>query len=340
MLSTIILVALLLGLEAVAVFLWAIFLRVGLRWAKVEGITTRRIVFATALVWALQLMLLVLFSLLSPGAAAQVILIEVAQLAALVLLACLIITRIFKCRFLRSVQAYVPTLVPHIAILLFVLLIVRPFLVEAFFVPTNAMAPTVLGNHWQGICPECGRPSFGSPGPPMRPSSGVSLPMICENFHTSRSADFAKRVLTGDHLLVAKYLKPRRWDLVVFRSPEDTSTPYVKRLVGLPGEEIIIDDGAVWADGNKLTPSDSIRSIKYLSEVPGPHREAWGSRGRPAKLSGDEYFVLGDFSANSYDSRFWERGAPGHNPFAVPQSHLRGVVTHIYWPPRRWRVLR
>jgi hypothetical protein len=59
-----------------------------------------------------------------------------------------------------------------------------------------------------------------------------------------------------------------------------------------------------------------------------------------ARLGEDEYFVLGDFSAMSKDSRLWGEGAPGHHPFAVPESHLRGVVTHIYWPPDRWRILR
>jgi hypothetical protein len=65
-----------------------------------------------------------------------------------------------------------------------------------------------------------------------------------------------------------------------------------------------------------------------------------GTKDRPAVLADDEYFVLGDFSAQSSDSRWWYEGAPGHNPYAVPRSHVRGVVTHIYWPPQRWRVLR
>jgi signal peptidase I len=340
MLSTIIVVALLLGLVAGWFVLWATFLRLGLRWAKVEGITTRRIVFATAIVFAVQFLLRVVSILLSPSAGAKLILIGLAELAASVLLSCLIITCVFKCRFLRSMQAWVPTLFASVAIVLFVFLVVGVLLVEPFIVPTNTMAPTLLGDHWRGICPECGRPSFCTPLPPTGHSSNDALLMICEHFHMSRSTNFTKRVFTGDHFLVAKYLKPRRWDIVAFRNPEDLSTLYVRRLAGLPGEEIHIDEGAVWADGNKLKLPESIRSIKYLSELSGWHRQAWGSRDRPAKLAADEYFVVGDFSAQSNDSRFWERGAPGHNPFAVPQSHLCGVVTHIYWPPKRWRILR
>ena len=68
--------------------------------------------------------------------------------------------------------------------------------------------------------------------------------------------------------------------------------------------------------------------------------ELWGSNGEPVVLGEDEYFVLGDFSLQSMDSRLWETGAAGHPAFAVPKSHMRGVVTHVYWPPECWRILR
>ncbi len=107
------------------------------------------------------------------------------------------------------------------------------------------------------------------------------------------------------------------------------------RLVGLPGESIHIQDGAVWVDGKKQTPPEEIRGIEYVT-MP----RSWGTLDRPALLGKDEYFVLGDFSARSRDSRLWIEGAPGHNPFAVPKSYIKGVVTHTYWPPSRWRIHR
>ncbi len=139
---------------------------------------------------------------------------------------------------------------------------------------------------------------------------------------------------------MAKFMRPRRWDLVVFRKPQDPSILHVERLVGLPGEEIHMDDGAVWANGRRLRPPESIRDIRYPSELPNWPREVWGTVDRPAKLAADEYSVLGDFSTQSENSRFWRQGAPGHSPFAVPESHLYGVVTHIYRPPHRWRLFR
>jgi len=165
--------------------------------------------------------------------------------------------------------------------------------------------------------------------------------MICrDNFHVSQPTDYGDQVFGRDRFVVVKFFRPRRWDLVVFRFPEDPSILYVKRLVGLPGEEITIKDGRVWADGEMLTPPDSLRGINYLSEIPHAHMELWGSPDHPAQLGDDEYFVLGDFPPRTKDSRLWDRGAPGHNPFAVPESYMCGVVTHIYWPPERWRTFR
>jgi signal peptidase I len=165
--------------------------------------------------------------------------------------------------------------------------------------------------------------------------------MICrDNFHVTQPTDRGDKAFSADRFLVAKFLRPQRWDIIAFRYTEDPSVLYVMRLVGLPGEEITIKDGQIWADGEMLTPPDSIRGIRYLSEIPDRYGELWGSPDRPAKLADDEYFVLGDFSRQSKDSRLWRRGARGHNPFAVPESHLYSVVTHTYWPPGRWRTFR
>ena len=115
-------------------------------------------------------------------------------------------------------------------------------------------------------------------------------------------------------------------------------------LIELTGEktyeEITIRDGRVWANGEMLTPPDCLQGIEYVTKIQDTPWEVWGSPDCPAKLGEDEYFVLGDFSPQSKDSRLWQTGAPGHPPFAVPESHIQGVVTHTFWPPGRWRVFR
>lgn len=340
MFSTIVFAAIFLGLLIASVVLWALFLRLGLRWAKVPDVTTRRVVLATVVVIILQVAINILFLYISPSSDAQSIVLGLVQLAAAVVVPCGVISTIFKARFIRAFQAWLPTLLATVTTLAFSILVLRPFLYEAFLVPANAMAPTLVGQHWQGTCPACGQPNYCSPRDERYGAVDPPL-MICDNFHVTKASDVDKSVHSGDRFIVTKFLTPRRWDLVLFQYPEDPSTLYVKRLVGFPGEKIHIQDGSVWVNGEKQTPPDSIHGIEYLSQLPdrfGP--DLWGSINRPALLGNDEYFVLGDFSAQSRDSRAWEQGAKGHSPFAVPESHMKGVVTHTYWPPDRWRIHR
>jgi signal peptidase I len=340
MFSTIFFIALLVLLVLASVVLWALFLRLGLQWARVTDVTSRQIIVATVVVILLQMAMELAVWLASAITGSQSVLLDLAVIAATVVIPCCVIMRVFKTRFLRAFQSWLPTLLTPVVMIAVALLLLRPFLYETYVVPTNAMAPTLLGDHWQGVCPECSADNYCSP---LGERSGSRTPvwMICDNFHAAQVSHPDERVGPRDHLLVAKFLAPRRWDVVVFDYPDDPSQVFVKRLVGLPGEKIYIQDGSVWVDGEKLAPPESIRGIEYLAQLPFPTGvKSWGSPDRPAQLGEDEYFVLGDFSAWSHDSRYWEHGAPGHNPFAVPESYLKGVVTHIYWPVERWRRLR
>jgi signal peptidase I len=150
--------------------------------------------------------------------------------------------------------------------------------------------------------------------------------------------------MTRDHVIVQKLYAPRRWDLAAFQWPEDPNIVYVKRVVGFPGEEVAIRDGDVWIDGKRAAKPEQIAALRYWGAVAGGIRPRfeedvdanWG----PATLGASEYFMLGDFSLISFDARYWKVGVPGHPSYAVPESHIVGIVTHIYWPPWRWRVFR
>ncbi len=140
----------------------------------------------------------------------------------------------------------------HLAVLFFSLfLVVRTVAVEPFGVPTGSMAPTLLGLHRSAPCPRCDHPvNVGEPGPEAR--AVVWDRCRCPN--CGQAVDLSNaRTLPGDRLLVDKtaflYHPPRRWEVAVFDCPADRSKPYVKRLVGLPGEFIQVSDGDVYADG-------------------------------------------------------------------------------------------
>lgn len=102
----------------------------------------------------------------------------------------------------------------------------------------------------------------------------------------------------GDRVIGSRlaYLSqdPKREDIIIFRFPDDESQVFIKRIIGLPGEEIRIVDGQVYIDGAQK-PLEEV----YLKEAP------QGSFG-PYVVPEDSYFVMGDNRNNSHDSRFWE----------------------------------
>jgi signal peptidase I len=102
------------------------------------------------------------------------------------------------------------------------------------------------------------------------------------------------------------FRKPRRWEVVVFRSPEDAKQLCVKRVIGLPRELIAIRNGVIWIDGRKVpNPLETSYDLRYGDRV-------------ECKLGLNDYFVVGDNPQISDDSRSWRTG-PG-----VDATHLVG----------------
>jgi len=329
------------GLILLSFLLAAVFLRLGASWAGIPGVTLKRAILVTLVICVVQLPVSLIFAWISPSSTAGVIVVGVTEVLLKLGIACACIAIAFKAGCLRSFLAWLATLIPALGMVALMFFAFCPFVLEAFSAPTNSMAPTLLGDHWQGICPRCGAPAFASPLRPLEPIPPEGLLMVCSTERRAcRVSDPPRDTLPRDRFVVNKLIKPRRWDVILFRYPENPDINYMKRLAGLPGEEVVIRDGAVWINGRRLEPPRSIRGIEYVTEFEHEVARVWGDENNPAVLGPGEYFVLGDFSARALDSRLWHEGAPGHPPYAVPESYLIGVVTHIYWPPRRWRVLR
>ena len=109
---------------------------------------------------------------------------------------------------------------------------------------------------------------------------------------------------------------PRRGEVIVFRFPGDTSKDFVKRVIGLPGEEVEIVSGTTYIDGVAL--DEPYLTTKY------------GSNTAPLLLDDAEYFVMGDNRRSSNDSRNWG---------AVPEANILGKVWVVYWPVRQAQIL-
>jgi signal peptidase I len=139
-------------------------------------------------------------------------------------------------------------LADFLVILCVSVLVFRTFAAEAYIVPTGSMAPTLLGNHREVVCPNCefriktGLDDEGRGGHALCPNCGQAGLEKVPGVESS-----------GDRVLVQKFLydvrRPKRWEVAVFHFPEDPSQAYVKRVVGLPGEAVRVAHGDVWIDG-------------------------------------------------------------------------------------------
>lgn len=92
--------------------------------------------------------------------------------------------------------------------------------------------------------------------------------------------------------LTYRFRDPERGEVIVFRYPNDHTTFYIKRIIGLPGERVDISDGSVIINGETLDESSYINNQNTYGTV-------------HMTLSPDFYFVMGDNRVNSYDSRSW-----------------------------------
>ena len=132
-------------------------------------------------------------------------------------------------------------------------LLFRTFVAEAFVIPTGSMAPTLFGRNKEIVCEECHQ-HYEVGASEELDEDGYLIrrieESICPNCrHPNNIRDLP--VFKGDRILVNKFPyqigNPERWDVIVFRYPEDMQKNYIKRLVGLPGETILISQGDVYA---------------------------------------------------------------------------------------------
>lgn len=149
-------------------------------------------------------------------------------------------------------------------------------------------------------------------------------------------------ILTGDQLFVERvsyhFMRPRVGDGFVFRTSkirgierpgEFTDKFYIKRLVGVPGDTLQIQEPVLLRNGEPITGSRAFAANAELTEPYGGYvyRGSLGE-GRKVEIPDGKYFAMGDNSANSHDSRMWG---------FVPEEDVIGRPLFIYYPfTRRW----
>ncbi len=201
-----------------------------------------------------------------------------------------------------------------------IVLILRSFIVEPFRIPSASMMPTLLIGDFILV---------------NKYDYGIRLPVL------------NKKIIEKE--------RPKRGDIVVFRYPGDQKTPYIKRVVGLPGDRLVYQDktltinGKVMAEvelgeyiGQDSTSLMMMGSMVFEEDLDGVKHQILEVSGRTSKnadvvVPKGHYFVLGDNRDNSGDSRFWG---------FVPDENLMGRAFLIwmswrsesFWDITSWQV--
>jgi signal peptidase I len=194
-----------------------------------------------------------------------------------------------------------------------VFLIIRPFLLQAFFIPSESMEPTLMG-HKKG-------------------------------YNESTNQNYKEAI--NDHIfvnkLVYRYAEPKSGDIIVFRAPavadmsakatgrNPVENVLIKRLIGTPGDTLQIkpdENGVVrvFRNGTPMNERYINEAMKDLGESGAPFATT-----EPLKLGSDELFVMGDNRNFSNDSRFWG---------VLKRNRVIGKAMFIFWPPKRVGIVR
>ncbi|MGB2631235.1 MAG: signal peptidase I [Candidatus Omnitrophota bacterium] len=178
-------------------------------------------------------------------------------------------------------------------------LIIRTFVVQPFKIPSNSMYPTL------------------KPG---------------DRIFVSKFIYGAKIPFTNIRLPEVR--EPMFGDIVVFLSPEEKKKYLVKRYIASGGDRVQIKDGSVYVNGEEkvvLVEDENASGGETYKRAFYFGRDKYGIEGKIIHVPEGHFYVLGDNSANSRDSRYWG---------FVPGKNLVGKVFVIYWPIGRWQLIR
>lgn len=114
--------------------------------------------------------------------------------------------------------------------------------------------------------------------------------------------------------LTYRFEEPRRGDVIVFRYPNDPSKFFIKRILGLPGETVVVENGQLLIANSPTSTEGYVLPEPFVTEA---HKTSESFR---KTLENDEYFVMGDNRPASSDSRVW---GPLKENFIVGRAMFR-----------------
>ena len=118
---------------------------------------------------------------------------------------------------------------------------------------------------------------------------------------------------------------PKLGDVIVFKSPSDPDKDYIKRVIGTPGDKVLIKNGSVYLNGKMLNESS------YLDPSVKTYAGSFLKEDDEVTATKDGYFVLGDNRSYSSDSREWG---------FVPKESIIGESFFVYWPLKSMGLIK
>ena len=206
--------------------------------------------------------------------------------------------------------------VESIVIALVMAIFIRTYFIQPFKIPSGSMRMTLIeGDHLfvdkltygPILLPELHSPDFLRQI--MGPDFDLHWPEFLQSLANVRLPGFGH---------------PKRGDIVVFVYPEDRTKDFIKRLIGLPGDQIEIKDGRIYANGS-LVDDSRMGNIYYYN------RGDFGKEGVPIMVPPGHYFMLGDNSGSSHDSRYWG---------FIEEKDIVGKADVLFWPLNRIRLIK
>ena len=157
----------------------------------------------------------------------------------------------------------------------------------------------------------------------------VAVVILAQNFLIINAKvpteSMVNTIMVGDQIfgnrLAYKFGDPQRFDIVIFKYPDDEKQLFIKRIIGLPGETVTIKDGKVYINDSQEPLDDSFCPETPLAKGDGVYQ-----------VPEDCYFMLGDNRNYSKDSRYWV------NKY-VARDKILGKAVLRYWPLNKIKLL-
>lgn len=139
-------------------------------------------------------------------------------------------------------------------------------------------------------------------------------------FPTFKNKDY---ILTN--LIGLRFDAPHRGDIVVFKAPTDSEKDFIKRVIGEPGDKVLLKEGFVYVNNEQLNES------AYLASDVRTYGGSFLKDGESVMVPEGDFFVLGDNRMYSSDSREWG---------FLPKKDVIGTSFFVYWPANKIRVVK